>query len=203
MKTTDMFIALTPEAREALLEEGVENSRIRLQPYGVDASHTDPSCDRDPVRQRWGAESDDAVVVLFTGRLLREKGTSRACPGNRRLADPNIRLVCVGSGPEATRHRPRAAAALGFAGLVREPWGRNGAGIPELLASADVFAAAQPADTILGGTAWVRGNRGDGELRTCARGRQRIDSVRARRCRPPCPTCMRIPSSPRRLDSRK
>jgi len=135
-RLTDCFVALTPEARAALVEEGVDSARVVVQPYGVDVSRFGAQHRSAGIRRRWGADTDD-VVVLFTGRLLREKGLTELVRAVGRLHDPRIRLVMVGSGPEA-RRLDLAAASMRVP-LLRESW-VDQSEIPAILASADVFA---------------------------------------------------------------
>jgi glycosyltransferase involved in cell wall biosynthesis len=94
---------------------------------------------RDPaVRERWGARDDD-VVVLYAGRLLREKGLVELLLACADLDPARFLLVLVGDGPEELRLR-RAASSLRLDGRVVftgwQPWDD----MPRLMASADVFA---------------------------------------------------------------
>jgi glycosyltransferase involved in cell wall biosynthesis len=132
------FVAATPGARDALCVEGVEPSRIEVQPFGVDSTRFAPER-RDPaVRERWGAGDDD-VVVLYAGRLLREKGLVELLLACADLDPARFLLVLVGDGPEELRLR-RAASSLRLDGRVVftgwQPWDD----MPRLMASADVFA---------------------------------------------------------------
>jgi glycosyltransferase involved in cell wall biosynthesis len=133
---TDVFVALTPEARDALVEEGVDPKRVVVQPYGVDTSRFGEHHRSTALRRTWGAQPDD-VVILFTGRLIREKGLVEIVRAAARANEPRARLVIVGDGPEGQRI-DRAAKALGYTSLVRRPWATADE-IPVLLASADVF----------------------------------------------------------------
>ena len=97
----DLFIALTPEARSALREEGVDESRIALQPYGVDATRFGARLRDDALRARWGA-SGDACVVLFAGRLLREKGLAALLRASRDSATTSSSSSSSGPGPRTS-----------------------------------------------------------------------------------------------------
>jgi glycosyltransferase involved in cell wall biosynthesis len=134
----DTFVALTPEARAALIVEGVSPERIIIQPYGVDVDRFSISKRSQQIRQRWSTQPGE-VVVLFTGRLIQEKGVVELV---RAVADVHtdcpVRLVVVGSGTEGVRI-DRAARSLGVTSIVRQPW-VNAAEIPAIVASADVFA---------------------------------------------------------------
>lgn len=93
----DLFLAVTPEARRALELEGVRPERIRVQPAGVDRGLFRPL----PPDIRFGER-----VVLYVGRLIREKGLSDLVLAMRGLGG---RLVLVGSGPERPRLEAMAA----------------------------------------------------------------------------------------------
>ena len=134
-EAADLFLAVTERAREALLLEGVPEDRIVTQPVGVDRGFFRPSA-RDPaIRERWGV-ADDSNVVLYCGRLVREKGVLDLV---RAVATvPEAVVVIAGSGPEQTR-LDLAVRALGLDGRVRFvgplPYGR----MSEAYAAADVF----------------------------------------------------------------
>jgi glycosyltransferase involved in cell wall biosynthesis len=132
------FIAGSPGARDALCTEGVDPGRIEVQPFGVDAGRFSPTR-RDPtLRGRWGAADDD-VVVLFAGRLLREKGLVELLVAFGDLDRAGLRLVLVGDGPEEHRLR-RAVAALGLERRVTFAGWQSWDDMPRVMASADVFA---------------------------------------------------------------
>jgi glycosyltransferase involved in cell wall biosynthesis len=134
----DLFVALTPEARTALIVEGVSSERIVVQPYGVDPDRYSTAHRSATVRASWSLAADD-IAVVFTGRLIQEKGLVElvravAAAGQRHP----LRLIVVGSGPQGTRI-DRAAATLGLRSVVRVPWVEANA-IPAIVASADIFA---------------------------------------------------------------
>jgi glycosyltransferase involved in cell wall biosynthesis len=134
----DGFVALTSGARRALEREGVEADRIATVTYGVDPDLFGRG-DRDAVRREWGARGD--VVVLFAGRLLKEKGlvplidAFAALPAQVRAG---TRLVMAGDGPEKGRIG-EAVRALGVGDRVQLlPWVARER-VPHLLAAADVY----------------------------------------------------------------
>jgi glycosyltransferase involved in cell wall biosynthesis len=135
----DHYVALTPEARAALECEGVPSDRISVQPYGVDVERFHPGARSDARRRSWGAEPD-TVVVLSAGRLIQEKGLAIMLEALARIrATPSIRLVLVGDGDERTRLE-RIARSLRLEDRVRFLGWQGNAAMPEILASADVFA---------------------------------------------------------------
>ena len=116
LRETDLFLAATERARDALLLEGADPSRIRVAPPGVDL-------------ERFGegpAEPPTQHVVVSVGRLVWEKGHQdllRALAALRRGVVPlppgasETRVVIVGSGDEAARLE-RYASELGIADRV-------------------------------------------------------------------------------------
>src|SRR5207248_575229 len=106
---TDLFLAVTERARDALLLEGVEPGRIELAPPGIDV-------------ERFRAARPGAKHVLSIGRLVWEKGHQdviRAVAALRRglVAGDPPRVVIVGEGPERTR-LDQHARELGVGDLV-------------------------------------------------------------------------------------
>jgi len=133
---TDAFVALTPEAARALDLEGVPASRVHTITYGVDPARFARIPPPD-VRFGWGAAEDD-VVVLYTGRLLKEKGLVPLLVAFAGTGSHRARLVLVGEGPELPRIL-QAAGALGIADRVFHAGWVSDSEIPGVLASADIF----------------------------------------------------------------
>jgi starch synthase len=111
----DMFIANSPGAREALLLEGVLESRIEVVPPGIDTDLFIPGPRNRTLRAQWSADDDD-IVVLYAGRLLPEKGLLDALLSLRELLGSHshrVKLVFHGAGGEGPRLR-RAVRAFGL-----------------------------------------------------------------------------------------
>jgi glycosyltransferase involved in cell wall biosynthesis len=116
LRETDLFLAATERARDALLLEGADPGRIRVAPPGVDL-------------ERFGkapAEPPTEHVVVSVGRLVWEKGHQdllRALAALRRGVVPlppgatGTRVLIVGSGDEGARLE-RYASELGIADRV-------------------------------------------------------------------------------------
>jgi glycosyltransferase involved in cell wall biosynthesis len=109
IRETDLFLATTERARDALVLEGVERDRIEISPPGIDV-------------ERFSAHERRPEVVLSIGRLVWEKGHQdvlRALAAIRRGVVPGEapRLLVVGSGPEQGRLR-RHARDLGVDDLL-------------------------------------------------------------------------------------
>ena len=117
----------------------VPGDKVRVVPNGVDPARV--ACDDSPealrrYRRKWA--SDDERIVLFVGRLVREKGTEVLVDAIPAViaARPEAKFVVAGGGEH--RHLWERAAARGvghkvvFAGFVPEE------DLPRLYAAADV-----------------------------------------------------------------
>jgi glycosyltransferase involved in cell wall biosynthesis len=117
LEATDLFLAATDRAREALLLEGVDDSRIEVCYPGIDTERFSRAARPEPQPQEH--------VVISPGRLVWEKGhqdVMRALAAIRRglvpaPGDAQPRLLLVGSGFEEPRLRAYAED-LGIADAV-------------------------------------------------------------------------------------
>lgn len=114
----DHFIAVTERAREALVLEGVDPGRITVVPMGIDTEWFRPDAAlRDSCRAALGI-SPAEIVVLFTGRMVWEKGVydlvHAAKLAKAAQGDLPVRYVMVGKGPE----REAVMARAGEVGLA-------------------------------------------------------------------------------------
>ena len=108
LEATDLFLAATQRAKEGLLLEGVDESRIQVCYPGIDVERFSAAARPDPPP----AEH----VVISPGRLVWEKGhqdVMRALAAIKRglvsaPAGASPRLMIVGSGPEEGRLRAYA-----------------------------------------------------------------------------------------------
>lgn len=120
------------EALKAELEaDGFE--RLAVVSRGVDTSLFHPRRRSDALRTGWGARGG-SPVAMYTGRLAPEKNLNvvLASYDAMRAADPAIRLVLVGDGPERGRLEMSRPDVV-FAGM------RRGEDLAAHYASADVF----------------------------------------------------------------
>ena len=153
---TDLFLAATERARDALLLEGAEESRIRVCPPGVDVGRF--AAPRTP---------GEVPTILSPARLVWEKGHQdvlRALALLRTRGNAQARLVIVGSGPEEQRLRAYAselglADAVEFRGFI--PYEE----MPAAYAQRVLRGARKPADDLLGGAVRHGARRGDGRRR--------------------------------------
>jgi glycosyltransferase involved in cell wall biosynthesis len=104
LEATDLFLAATERARDALLLEGADPARIEVCPPGIDGSRFAVAA----------AAAGEEHVILSVGRLVWEKGhhdVLRAAAGLHRgliPGAPKPRVLIVGAGPEAGRLRAHA-----------------------------------------------------------------------------------------------
>jgi glycosyltransferase involved in cell wall biosynthesis len=112
LRETDLFLAITERAREALLLEGAAPERIRVCPPGIDFKRFAAATAR---------KASGVRTILSPGRLVWEKGHQdvlRALAVLRRGATgDSIRAVFVGTGPDEDALRSYARD-LGVADLV-------------------------------------------------------------------------------------
>jgi len=104
IENTDLFHAVTEQAKNALIMDGVPEDKIHVQPYGVDQSvFASNNQNLDELREKYGVSSDD-FVMLTVSRLVWEKGIDFAILAIKKfLTDTNnsrsVKLLIVGSGP--------------------------------------------------------------------------------------------------------
>jgi glycosyltransferase involved in cell wall biosynthesis len=97
-KKTDRFIAVSTEMREALLEAGIAPEKLALITNGIEL--TAPRNTNPCVLKQELSENTERPVVLFVGRLVKEKGVDRllrvwaSLPGHETML-----LLIVGDGP--------------------------------------------------------------------------------------------------------
>ncbi len=127
---------------QGLLEEGIDPSRVYLFGRGADLEAFSPAHRSWTARQRMGGRG--ATVVLYVGRISREKGLLALARAFRRAAAtrPHLQLVLVGDGPyreelarelAGTRHR--------FLGPL------TGGSLASAYASADMFCLPSATET--------------------------------------------------------
>jgi|GEM_PF-368527 len=100
----DHFVAVTQRARDALILEGVEPSRISVIPMGVDIRRFRPDRESgERLRSQLGISKEDRVI-LFVGRLVWEKGIYDLIHSAGLLCKlwngEALRWVVAGAGPE-------------------------------------------------------------------------------------------------------
>jgi len=97
----DAFVAMSRLITDEFQVAGVPPERIACIPHGVDCSRFAPASaeGRATLRSRLGIPSS-AIVVTYTGRLLRGKGLENLIEafGGVTAREPELRLLLVGSG---------------------------------------------------------------------------------------------------------
>lgn len=134
----------TRTVSDDLAAHGFKN--LRLWQRGIDADVFNPRWRSDELRRSWGA-SADSVVVMYVGRLAKEKGVEVAidavCSLRARLGDKrrDVVFVLVGDGPHEQAMRSRAPAGTLFLGRL------TGSALSAAYASADVQLFPSTTDT--------------------------------------------------------
>jgi glycosyltransferase involved in cell wall biosynthesis len=141
----DAVLAPSTVVRDELHARGVRTP-IAVVPTGIDLARFRPG-ERAAARRRLGSADGDALV-LYVGRLDREKSVERVLVAFERIASTvaSARLVLVGHGTEAERLR-RLASGLSVAPRIRFLGVRPHDELAECYQAADVFLFASETET--------------------------------------------------------
>jgi glycogen(starch) synthase len=145
LRDADAFVSMSAAIRDEFLAAGVPPEKVVHLPHGVDTARFTPASagERASLRSRFGLPAD-ALVIAYTGRLLRGKGLEDLLEAFAGLlaSHPDARLLIVGSGDgqslsveEALRERaarPDLAGRVSFTGRLEH--------VEQALRAADVFA---------------------------------------------------------------
>ena len=115
LETADLFLAVSDGAVQALREEGIGPERIVKTIPGIDTGHFSPGR-RDPrVRKRYGIP-EEAWVLLFAGRHVREKGvfTLLEAAKTMKASMSDLHLLMVGLDERGVQKRARREGLSGF-----------------------------------------------------------------------------------------
>jgi glycosyltransferase involved in cell wall biosynthesis len=152
----EVVLSPSPASDGALAAMGMAPERIMRWDRGVDTSRFDPAL-------REGNQAGDAINVLYSGRITREKGVELLADAflRARTRDPRLHLLLAGGGPEQERLQERLGEAATFLGWL------EGDELPRAYASADIFLFPSATDTfgqvILEAQASGTSGRGDRE----------------------------------------
>jgi len=141
----DAVLAPSAVIRDELHARGVR-APIAVVPTGIDLARFRPG-DRAAARRSLGV-ADGEPLVLYVGRLDREKSVDRVVAAFERVAStvPAARLALVGQGTE-TQRLSRMAAALPVADRIRFLGLRPHDTLAECYQAADVFLFASETET--------------------------------------------------------
>ena len=138
----DRVYVPTRSAAEGIVEAGVAPARVRTMTRGTDRERFDPRRRARGTRRRLG--SPRGTILLYVGRLSREKGVMALADAHRRAsaARPELHLAIVGDGP-ARRELARALAGTRhrMVGALR------GDDLAAAYASADIFCLPSETET--------------------------------------------------------
>ena len=135
----DLVLSPSPASDAALRGIGVAAERVARWDRGVDTSRFDPALrGQMPEMAR-----PEAVNVLYSGRITREKGADLLAEAflSARERDPRLQLVLAGGGPEQEWLRERVGDAATFLGWL------EGSELARAYASADIFLFPSRTDT--------------------------------------------------------
>jgi glycosyltransferase involved in cell wall biosynthesis len=99
LQAADFFFALTPDARDVLIGEGVDPVKIEVIPFGIDINRLSPEQSEDEWKRHFSVTDDD-FVITYAGRLVWEKGIYDLACAVRRMDAEHLRVLFVGSGAE-------------------------------------------------------------------------------------------------------
>ena len=135
----DINLCTSEATREHLKEEGME--RVHLWPQGVDTRRFRPDRYSKKRRVKLSAGHPEDRLLIYVGRLGREKGIESLKPMLGRA--PGTRLAIVGDGPARRElERKFVGTPTVFAGLL------HGKQLARAYASADVFVFPSTTETL-------------------------------------------------------
>jgi glycosyltransferase involved in cell wall biosynthesis len=127
VRNADAFVAVSRTIRAELIEAGAPPDAIWSIGNGVDTDRFSPALDEERRRLRRVLGLPGCPLVVYTGRLSREKGVDVLVDAWPRLLErvPSARLCLVGAGAEEGRLAEQARArgvegAIIFAGAVTD-----------------------------------------------------------------------------------
>ena len=117
-RRTHLYIAVSTQIREKLLEDGVPSTSIVYIPTAVELNPDSVAADPVEVRRLLGL-SPDAILCIAVGRLAEAKGYPILLAAMQRLCDrfPNLHCLIVGEGALKARLRAEIEQ-LGLRGKV-------------------------------------------------------------------------------------
>ena len=113
----DLIATLTPKLSSYVTDLGADAARVKLLPMPVDTNMFHPSPASDELRQRWGFNGKDQVIV-FIGTLFEFSGLDVLFHHFSEVVKqvPEAKLLVVGDGPQ----RPKLERVITELGLQRQ-----------------------------------------------------------------------------------
>jgi glycosyltransferase involved in cell wall biosynthesis/predicted metal-dependent phosphoesterase TrpH len=132
----DIVLSPSPASDDALAAIGMGTERVLRWDRGVDTSRFRPEL-------RGEYPLPDAINVLYSGRITREKGVELLADAflAAHARDPRLHLVLAGGGPEQELLRERLGERASFLGWL------EGEELARVYASADMFLFPSATDT--------------------------------------------------------
>ncbi len=139
----DRVIAPTWEIKRVLVEYGVPENHIEVIPTGIDTEKFETPPSRS-LREELGI--GDKKILLYVGRLGKEKNIDFLLRVFKRLEDPDVVLVIIGDGPER-EHLEEIVEELGLEDRVAFTGGMPREEVIDAYKCADVFVFASYTET--------------------------------------------------------
>lgn len=137
----DLLFAATDPQRDRMQEYTAGD--VEVVPLGVDLELFHPGKRSGEVRSRFGA-GEDTILILFAGRLDKEKHPDLLLKAFREAKLENAKLILTGEGPLREDFEEEAANDPSF---FVAPYESDREAFARLLASADIYATAGPHET--------------------------------------------------------
>ncbi|MFO0807037.1 MAG: glycosyltransferase family 4 protein [Gemmataceae bacterium] len=144
LRTSDCVFVQTPSERDAVLDSGVEESRVVLQGLGVDPSECTGGS-REAARRQWSVSPDEVVIGHLANNSV-EKGTVDLLVAAERLWRSGRRFVLVLAGPEMPNFC-RFYERFAPTGSIRRMGVLSDQGKRDFFAGIDVFALPSRSDS--------------------------------------------------------
>lgn len=140
----DAVVVPTPAMAARLRDLGV-NVRIEVVPSGIDVERFASGHRDETLRARLGIAGDERMV-LYVGRLAKEKNVELLLNALAQSRDESLKLVVAGDGPHRCELE-RAASESGVSAATRFLGSIERDALPDLYASADAFAMPSTTET--------------------------------------------------------
>lgn len=135
----DLNLCTSQATMRRLTEQRFE--RLAFWPYGIEPGLLDPDASSSAARARLSGGHPERKIMLFVGRLAKEKGIERLLPAVREL--DGVALAIVGDGPlRTTLQRQFAGTSTTFLGLL------TGEELVAAYSSADMFVFPSRTETL-------------------------------------------------------